>query len=135
MLYTGQALRGIIIFVVDVQVVLADGIQNIITQQVIVYKRFGGFTGKFHHHPRRSICVHVGIFTSDIIGLDIDDFQKDITCLSLAGDAALIAVSDVFLCDILAAAFHQFYFYHILNSFYRHLRLSSERDVIGDLMN
>ena len=121
MLHAGEALGGVIVLVVDVQVVPLHGIQDLFAQQVVVYKRLGGFAGKLHHHACRCVGIHVGVFAGDVVGLDVDDFQKHVACLGLAGDAALVAVGNVFLGNVLAAAFHQFQFDHILDGFYGHL--------------
>ena len=106
MLHTGQALGGVIVFVMDVQIVLADSIQYFLAQKIVVDERFGGFAGKLHHHACRCVGIHIGVFAGDIIRLDIDDFQKHIACFGFAGNAALVAVGDVFLGDIFAAALH-----------------------------
>ena len=134
MLHACQALGGIIILVMDVQIVLGDGIQHFFTQQIVVHKRLGGFAGKLHHHARRGIGIHVGIFACDVVGLDVDNFQEHVARLCFAGNASLVAVSDVFLGNVLAAALHQLHFHQILDGFHRHLRISLERDAVRNLV-
>lgn len=134
MLHACQALGGIIILVVDVQIVTGHGIQHLFTQQIIVHKRLGGFAGKLHHHACRGIGIHVGIFAGDVVGLDVDNLQKHVACLCLAGNASLVAVGDVFLGNVLAAALHQLQFHQILDGFHRHLRISLERDAVRNLV-
>ena len=64
---------------------------------------------------------------------DVDDFQKHIARFRLAGNAALVAVGNVFLCYIFTAALHQFHFHQVLNGFHRHLGIALKGDVVGDL--
>ena len=135
MLHAGQTLGRVVVLVVDVQVVSLHGIQDLFAQQVVVYKRLGGFAGKLHHHACRCVGIHVGVFAGDVVGLDIDDFQKHVSRLGLAGNAALVAVGNVFLGYILAAAFHQFQFHHVLNGLYGHLCRTAEGDVVRYLMD
>ena len=132
-LHACQALGRVIILVVDVQVVVADGIQHFLAQQIVVYKWFGGLAGELHHHACRSVGIHVGVLAGDVVGFDVDDFQKHIARLCLAGDTALVAVGNVFLCDIFTAALHQLHFHQVLNGFHRHLGIALKGDVVGDL--
>ena len=134
MLHACQALGGIIILVMDVQIVLGDGIQNFFTQQIVVHERLGGFAGKFHHHACRGISIHIGIFACDVVGLDVDNLQEHVARLCLAGNASLVAVGDVFLGNVLAAALHQLHFHQILDGFHRHLRIPLERDAVRNLV-
>ena len=119
----------------DMQIVVLDRLFHLFTQQVVVYERLGGLAGKLHHHAGRRIGIHVGILASHVVRLDIDDFQKYVTCLGLAGNAALVTVSDIFLRHILTAAFHQFHFHGILNLLHRHLCLATVRHVFAYQMN
>ena len=135
MLHTGQALRRIVVFIVNVQVVVGHRLLHLGTQQVVIHEGFGRLAGEFHHHASRCVGIHVGILTGHIVRLDIDDLQENVTCLRLAGDAALVAVGDVFLCHILAATLHQLHLHGILNRLHRHLRVATESDMIGDLAN
>ena len=117
----------------NVQVVVGHRLLHLGTQQVVIHEGFGRLAGEFHHHASRCVGIHVGILTGHIVRLDIDDLQENVTCLRLAGDAALVAVGDVFLCHILAATLHQLHLHGILNRLHRHLRVASESDMIGDL--
>ena len=135
MLYARQAFGGIIILVMNVQIVVLDRLFHLFAQQVVVYERFGGLAGKLHHHASRRVGIHVGILAGQVVGLDIDDLQEHVTRFSLTGNAALVTVSDIFLRHILTAAFHQFHFHGILNLFHRHLYLSTVSHVFAYQMN
>ena len=119
----------------NMQVVVFHRIFDLFAQQVVVDKRFGRFAGEFHHHAGRGICIHIGIFTGDVVGFDVDDLQKHIARLGFAGNTALVAVSNVFLRYVLAAAVHQFQFDGVLDGFDGHLSVAFERNMIGDLAN
>ena len=134
-LYARQALGGVVVLIVDVQVVALHGIQDLFVQQVVVYERFGGFAGKLHHHAGGGVGIHVGVLAGDVVGLDVDDLQEHVARLGFAGNAALVAISNVFLCHIFATALHQLQFYHVLDGFYGHLCCTAERNVIGDLVD
>ena len=56
-----------------------------------------------------------------------------ITRLGFAGNATLVAVSNILVRHIFPATFHQLHFYCILNGFHRHLCTSLEGYVICDL--
>ena len=73
MLYTGQALRRIIILIMDVQVILGQRVLRLGRKQKIIDKWFGRLTGEFNHHARWRIRVHVRILARHLVGLDIDD--------------------------------------------------------------
>ena len=129
----GQTLRGVVILVVDVQVIVAHSLLGLVAQQVIVHERFGRLAGKLHHHACRRVGIHVGILARHIVALDVDDFQEHVACLRLTGYAPLVTVGNVFLCHILAATLHQFHLHHVLNGLHGHLRLSTESHVVGYL--
>ena len=128
-----QAFGRVVVLIMNMQIIVVYSFQYLVAQQIVVYKRFGGFTGKLHHHARRSIGIHIGIFPCHIVGLDLYNLQKHITRLGFAGNATLVAVSNILLCHIFPATFHQLHFYCILNGFHRHLCTSLERYVICDL--
>ena len=117
-----------------VQIVTHNGFAHVFTKQIVVNKRFGCLAGKLHHHSCRRIGIHVCVFTGNIIRLDIDNLQENISCLCLTGYTALIPVSNIFLCHVFSATLHQFHFHGILNSLNGHLCISIKRDTVGNLM-
>ena len=134
MLHAGQALGGVVVLVVYVQIVSLYGLSGFLTQQIVVHKGLGGFAGKLHHHPRRCVRVHVGIFAGHVVVLDVDYFQKHVACLGFAGYAALVAVGNILLSHLFPATLHQLHFHHVLYGLYCHLWVASERDAVRYLL-
>ena len=108
-------------------------IHDLLAQEEVINERLCRLAGKLHHHTSRSIGVHVRVLAGNIVRLDIDNLLEDVTCLRLARDTALVTVSDVLLCNILAATLHELKLHHVLNSLHSHLRISAERNVVGNL--
>ena len=119
----------------DMQIVVFYRLLDLFAQQVIVDERLGRFAGELHHHAGGRVGIHIGILAGDVVGFDIDDLQEHIACLGFAGDAALVAVSYVFLCNVFAATVHQFQLDSVLDGFDSHLRVAFERNMIRDLAN
>ena len=117
------------------QSVLAHGFSTFLAQQVVVDKRFGCFARKLHHHSRRRIGVHIGVFARNVVVFYIDDFQKNIACLGFSGHAALVSVGDVGSSHIFAATLHQLHFHLVLDIFHRHLWFSRKSDAVCYLLN
>ena len=134
-LHASQALGGIVVLVVDVDVVARHSVPDLLGEQVVVDKRLGRLAGKLHHHAGRGVGIHVGVLTRHVVRLDVDDLEEDVPRLGLARYAPLVAVGDVTLCDILAAALHQLHLDHVLYRLDRHLRRATKRDVIRDLVD
>ena len=86
----------------DVDVIAFHRLLNFCRQEIVVNEGFGGFTGKFHHHTRRRVCVHVGILARDIIIFRFDDLEKYIASLGATCDASLVAIGYIALRYILA---------------------------------
>ena len=135
MLAACKRLGGIVVLVVDVQVVVLHGIAHIVGEQIVVDEGLCGFRCELHHHSCRGVGIHVGVFAGDIIVLDVDDVEEDIARLGLSGNAALVAVGNILLRNILARTLHEFHFNGVLNVLHTHLRLSAESNVVGDLLN
>ena len=133
-LHTSERLRGVIVLVVDVQIVMRHCLATLLRQQVVVNKGLGGLRCELHHHASWCVGIHVGIFASDIVVLHIDDIQEHITGLGLTGYAALVTVGDVFLGNILAARLHQLHLHQVLNLLYGHLALSTLCYAVCDLI-
>ena len=125
MLHTGQRLRGIIVLVVNVQVVMLHSVTTLARQQIVVHERFGRLRRKFHHHASRRVGIHISILARYVVALDIYDIQEYVASLGLTGDRTLIAVSNVLLGHILATRLHQLQFHHVLNLLNRHLTVAS----------
>src|SRR3712207_191091 len=123
-LTTSERLGGIIVFIVDMYVVMFHGVAHVFRQKIVVNERFGRFRGKLHHHAGRRVGIHVGILTSDVVGLNVHNIQEHVTRLSLAGNGTLVAILDISLGHILSRTAHQLYFHSVLNSLDSHLRLS-----------
>ena len=117
----------------DMQIVIFHSFLDFFTQQVIVHERFGRLAGKLHHHTGRRVGIHIGILAGNIVRLNVYDFQEYIARFCFTGDASLVTVGDVFLCNILAATVHQFQFDSILDGFDCHLCVTFKGNVIGDL--
>ncbi len=135
MLYTGEALCRIIIFVVDVEITVFHGFSCFLRKKIIVDKRLCRFACELHHHSGRGVGVHVGILARDVIVLGFDDLKEHIACLGTACDATLIAIGDITLGHFLARAFHQFYLHAILNLLYGHALFSGHAYTIDNLMD
>ena len=111
MLTAGKRFGGIIVLVVDMQIVVLHSITGFLGQQIVVDKRFRRLRSELHHHAGRSVGVHVGILARHIVVLDVHDIKEHLTCLRLTGNRTLIAIGDILLCHILTARLHQFKFY------------------------
>ena len=133
-LHAGERLGGVIVFVVDVEVVVLHGLAALLGEQVVVDEGFRGLRGKLHHHACRGVGIHVGILTGDIVVLDVDDVEEHVAGLGLAGNGALVAVGDELLRHILAARLHQFHLHGILYLLHRHLALALLCDIVGDFI-
>ena len=133
MLTTGKALCWIVILVVDMQVVVAHSVHNLLAQQKVINKRLRCLARELHHHSGRSIGVHVCILACYIIRADIDDLLENLLCLGIAGDTALFAVGNILLSNVLAATLHELNLNHVLNSLHSHLWISLERDAVCNL--
>ena len=142
-LHAGQRLRRIVVLVVNVNVAFAHGVFDFGREQIIVHERLRRFAGKFHHHSRRRIRVHVRVLARDVVRFRFDDFEENVARFRLARHVALFAVGDVFAGNVLALGLHQLVFDEILNRFDGHrfvpvvgdaLRnLRRERDVFAQL--
>ena len=133
MLATGKALGRIVILVMDMQVVVAYSLNHLLAQEEIVHERLCCLARELHHHSGRSVGVHVRVLACDIIRLDVDDLLEYVTGLRIAGNAALVTVSDVLLGNILTATLHELQLHHILDCLDTHLRISLERDTVSNL--
>ncbi len=111
----GKRLGGIIILVVDMDVVARNGFPHVTRQQTLVHIGLGGLGGELHHHARRRIGVHVRIFAGDVIGLRVDDGLENLVRPGFAGQVALIAVGDILPGHFLAGALHEFEFHQVLD--------------------
>ena len=97
MLHTGQRLRGIVVLIVDMQIVMLYGITTLARQQVVVNEGFGGLRRKLHHHACRRISIHIGILARHVVALDVDDIQEHVARLSLTGYRTLVTIGNIFL--------------------------------------
>ena len=132
-LHAGQALRRVVVLVVDVKVVVLHGLACIFREQVVINEWLGGFAGEFHHHAGRRVRVHVGVLARHVVVFYVDDFQEYVPRLGLACHAPCVAVLDVYLRHVLARAFHQLVFHHVLYLLHAHLALPLHRDAVGYL--
>ena len=134
-LHTGEALGGIVVLVMDVQIIAANGLTGLLTQQVVIDKGLGGLAGKLHHHAGGSVGIHVGILAGDIVILGIDDLQEQVTGLGLASHTAFLAVIDIASGNLLAGALHQFQLHLVLNILDAHLAAATRADTVGDALD
>ena len=58
----------------------------VLVEQIIIDERLGGLAGELHHHACRSIGIHVGIFTGDVVLLGTDNLLKHLACLGTTGN-------------------------------------------------
>ncbi len=133
-LNAGQRLRGVIVLVVYVQVVVLHGVAALVREQVVVDEGLGGLRRKLHHHARRRVGVHVGILARHVVRLDVDDVQKHVARLGLAGYRPLVAIGYVLRRHVLAARLHQLHLHHVLYLFHRHLAVAALRYVVRYLV-
>ncbi len=134
-LHAGQALGGVVVLVVDVDIVVAHSLTCFLAQQVVVDKGLGAFAGKFHHHARRGVGVHVGVLAGDVVVLGVDDFKEDVAGLGLACHTAFVAIVDVAACHLLARTLHQLNFDHVLDLFNGHLLAATAAYAVGNALD
>ena len=135
MLHACEALGGVVVFVVDVEVALTHGVASLLGEQVVVDERFGGLGGEFHHHSRGGIGVHVGVLAGDVVVFGLDDLEKHVAGLGAACYAALVAVGDIFFSHLFAGRLHQLELYAVLNLLHAHLLVTGDADAVGDFLN
>ena len=110
------------------------GIAHLFRKQIVVDERLGGLRCELHHHAGGRVGVHIGILARNVVRLDVDYIEEDITRFGLAGDGTLVAILDVCLRHILALAAHELHFDGVLDGLHRHLRLPFINNVTGDLL-
>ena len=115
------------------KVIVLYRILYILAQQVVIHERLCGLAGELHHHARRGICIHVGILASNIIVLDIDNLQEDVSCLRLTRNRARATIFNIYLSNVWATGFHQLVLNHILDFLHGHLRLTANTNSVGNL--
>ncbi len=120
MLHAGEALGGVVVFIVNVDIVVAHGVASFFGEEVVVDEGFCGLARKFHHHAGRRVGIHIGVFACYVGVFCLDDFSEDVGSLGTSCNAALVAVGDVALGNLFSRAVHEFDFDHILNFFYGH---------------
>ena len=133
-LHASKTLGRIVILIVNVQIVMLNGVATLLAQQIVVYEWLGSLAGKLHHHARRCIGVHVGVFARHIVILNVHDIQEHLACLGLTGNRALVTISNVLLSHVLTTRLHQFHLHQVLNLLYRHLTLATLGNTVGNLV-
>ena len=134
MLHTGKTLGGVVVFVVNMEIIAFYGFASFLREEIVVDKRLCCLAGKLHHHSCRRICIHIGIFACDVVRLGFDDFQKDVTRFGSTSDAPLIAVGDVAFSHFFARAFHQFQFHIVLDFLDSHTLFAGGANAVGNLL-
>ena len=134
-LHTGEALGGVIVFVVDVDVAVVDSLTHLGREQVVVDKGFGGLAGKLHHHACGRVGVHVGVLACDVVVFGLDDFEKHVASLGSACYGTLVAIGDVTLGHFLAGRVHQLKLHAVLYLLDGHLLAACHGDYVGDACN
>ena len=130
MLYASEAFGRVVVFVVNMDIVVAYGIAGFRCEEIVVYEGFCGFAREFHHHSRGRVGIHVGILAGDIVVLCLDDFMEHVAGFGLACYAALVAIGDIAFGDFLAGAVHEFKLDHILNVFHGHAFVAFGSDTV-----
>ena len=131
-LHAGEALGGIIILVVYVQIVATHCLFRLWRKQIVVNKLLGGFAGKLHNHAGRAVGIHVGVFACHVVVLGIDNFQEHVAGLGVARNAALVAIGNIFSRNLFARTLHQFIFHHILYLLHFHVLTSACSDTVNN---
>ena len=135
MLDTGEALGGIVVLIVDVQIVTAHGFARLLAQEIIIDKGLGGLAGELHHHAGGCVGIHIGVLTGDIVVLGIDDFQKQVARFGLARHTAFLAVIDIASGDLLAGALHQLQFHLVLDVLDAHLAATTRANAVSNALD
>ena len=135
MLHASETLGGIIVLIMNMQIVATDSLTRLFAQEVIIDKGLSGLTGKLHHHARRGVCIHVGVLTRDIVVLGIDDFQEQVARLGLTRHTAFLTIVNVAARHLLAGALHQFQLHLVLNVLHTHLATTTLADTVSDALN
>ena len=131
MLHTCQTFGRVVVFVMNVYIVVFYGLLGCGGQQIIVDKRFRGLAGELHHHSGGGICVHVCVFTRNVVIFRLYNLKKHVASLCPPGYAALVAVCDVSFGNILAGGFHEFDLDPVLNFFDSHALLARHAHPVG----
>ena len=129
----GKRLGGIIILVVDMDVVARNGFAHVSRQQALVHIGLGSLGSELHHHARRRIGIHVRILAGDVIGLRVDDGLENLVRPGFPGQVALVAVGDVFAGHLLTGTLHEFEFHQVLDILHAQFVRSLFCNGIGDL--
>ncbi len=132
MLEAGEALGGIVVLVMDMDIAAIDRVPHVLGQEAFVHIGLGGLGGELHHHACGSVGVHVGVLAGDVVGLGGDYLLENLVALGLAGHVALVAVGDVFAGDLLAGALHELEFHTVLNLLHRHAVFALLADHVGN---
>ena len=135
MLHAGETLGWVIVLIVNMYIVVHDGVAYILREEVVVDEWFSGFRSELHHHAGWCVGIHVGVFTGDVVVLGIDDAHEYVACLRLAGDVTLVTVCDILLGNIFAGTLHELHLDGVLNGLNAHLALAAIRDVVGYLLD
>ena len=96
-LHAGEALGGVVVFIVNVDIVVAHGVASFFGEEVVVDEGFCGLARKFHHHAGRRVGIHIGVFACYVGVFCLYDFSEDVGSLGTSCNAALVAVGDVAL--------------------------------------
>ena len=134
-LHTGQTLGGIVVLVMDVQIVTAHSLTCLLAQEIVIHEGLGRLASELHHHAGRGIGIHVGVLACDIIIFGIDNLQEQVTCLGLAGYAAFLAIVDIAAGHLLAGTFHQLKLHLVLDVLNAHLGAAALTYAISDALD
>ena len=130
MLHASKTLCGIIILVMNMYIAIIYSLSDCRRKKIVVNKRFCGLAGKFHHHSRRRIRIHIGILSGNVIALCLNYLKEHISCLGASGYRSLVAIGDITLGNLLARRIHQFKLHSILYLLYSHLFAACHSDDI-----
>mgnify|MGYP006916025813 CR=1 FL=1 len=129
----GKGLCGVVVLVVDVDVILCDSFADVVGEEALVHIALGCLGGELHHHSGGSVRVHIRILTGDVVHLRVDDGLENVVGLSLTGHGPLVAVADILLRNLLAGAFHKFRLHAVLDFFHGHFITVHLGDGVCDL--
>ncbi len=135
MLHAGKALCGVVVLIVDMDVVVLDSLLYGCGEQIVVNEWFCGLARELHHHAGRGVGIHVRILACHIVVLGFDDLQEHVACLCATCYAALVAVRDITLGHILTGRFHQLNLHLVLNFLDSHAVFARHADAVGYLLD
>ena len=131
MLHASEAFGGVIILVVNVDIIVFHRLLHFGREEIVVDKGFCCLAGELHHHPGRGVGVHVGVLAGYVVVFRLDDLKKHVAGLCAAGNAALVAIGYITFGDILSRGLHELDFHAVLDGLHGHAFVAAHADAVG----